>query len=147
MISYKKIPLIKNREKILSKISINPEGCWNWMGHKTPDGYGVTYTEGGEYKAHRVMYDIFKGIISTSNVIDHLCNNTSCVNPDHLSEKAQRDNLLRSGITNASINIKKDRCIRGHLFDLKNTWVQKKIHRFCKSCKSDNQNEKRKIGR
>jgi hypothetical protein len=43
--------------------------------------------------AHRVAYVLYKGDITQGRVVMHSCDNTSCVNPDHLSLGTQGDNI------------------------------------------------------
>lgn len=69
--------------------------CWNWLGRVTFKGYGVHRFNGKFYKAHREIYKIIKGEIPEGFVIDHLCNNPSCINPEHLEAKTNKDNVRR----------------------------------------------------
>lgn len=71
------------------------EGCWEWYGCITPDGYGQAYFDGKNKYAHRMAYELVKGPIPEGMVIDHLCFNRGCVNPDHLEPKTQMENTKR----------------------------------------------------
>lgn len=44
---------------------------------------------------HREMYITFKGDIPEKFVIDHLCRNRSCINPDHLEAVTNEENIRR----------------------------------------------------
>lgn len=74
---------------ILSE-KIQCEGeCWTWIACLQRNGYGkVGYRLGdGKYRtwlAHRLSYELLVGPIPPGLVIDHLCRNRACINPDHM---------------------------------------------------------------
>ncbi len=83
-------------------------GCWLWTGHLSKDGYGRfgmknTGTVGHRWKAleaHQVSWMIFNGKPPTGNeinskVIDHVCNNRACVNPNHLQILGRVENVMK----------------------------------------------------
>jgi len=80
--------------KLLSYISVKPNGCWEWMGSRTWDGYGRLRVGEKTYRAHRVSYELFNGPIQEGMFICHTCDNPSCVNPQHLFQGSNRDNIL-----------------------------------------------------
>jgi hypothetical protein len=65
--------------------------------------------------------------------IDHLCQNTLCVRPDHLEAVTMRENLLRSNAF-SGVNARKTVCLRGHAYDEANTYRNKKGQRSCRIC-------------
>jgi len=58
--------------------------CWFWTASKTKQGYGMFSYKGKSIPAHRFAYIAYKGEIDKSKIVHQRCNNTYCVNPDHL---------------------------------------------------------------
>ena len=77
-------------ESFIAKVEFGGE-CWEWQAVKTK-GYGIFRGN----QAHRWAYQQWCGQIPEGLVIDHLCKNPGCVNPDHLEAVTQRENLRRS---------------------------------------------------
>lgn len=83
--------------------------CWNWLGAKNNRGYG-NYRSG---LAHRVSYEATKGAIPPDMTVDHICRNTSCVNPSHLRILSQYENNM-AGDSPCAANARKLTCANGH---------------------------------
>jgi hypothetical protein len=83
-------------ERFESKYQPVPwSGCWIWTAATKEHGYGVLGLGGrsdGIIKAHRASYMLFRGDIPKDKVVMHLCNNPSCVNPDHLKLGTRKEN-------------------------------------------------------
>jgi hypothetical protein len=109
--------------------------CIMWGGSIDIKGYGRIHVGRGKYvKAHRVIYVGVHGPIPDSLVIDHLCRNPACVNPQHLEAVTSQVNILR-GTGVAAVNARKTHCIHGHEFNKKNTGVMTTTgERYCKRC-------------
>lgn len=68
------------------------DNCWNWTAAKVTDGYGVITIDGKHVMAHRFSYQIHKGPIPPGLVVDHMCHNPACVNPQHLQAVTHKQN-------------------------------------------------------
>lgn len=67
-------------------------GCWLWRGHCDRNGYGQFWLNGMAVGAHRASFALFNGRIHAGMEVDHLCDSTACVNPDHLCLKSKTEN-------------------------------------------------------
>lgn len=83
-------------DRFMDKVEIVPEsGCWIWTGGMKDDRYGSFYIAGQCVRAHRFSVEYFHGIkIPDGHVIIHECDNTLCVNPNHLRSGTQSENIL-----------------------------------------------------
>lgn len=77
-----------------SKFAPEPNtGCWLWFGATMPRlNYGVFQLRGQSLLAHRVALALKLGRWPTLFSL-HSCDNPCCVNPDHLREGTQQDNI------------------------------------------------------
>ncbi len=120
-----------------------PDDCWPWTGALTV-GYGTIAAGGGRGRtlyAHRISYELASGEIPTGMQVDHLCRNPRCVNPRHLEVVTQRENILR-GMGATAKHAAKTECIRGHPFDLLNTYWDTRGYRCCRECRQIRQGER-----
>jgi len=69
------------------------DNCWWWTGCIDKDGYGVSAIKQKKLPAHRVSWLLHNGDIKDGHYILHTCHNPSCVNPLHLKQGTQYDNI------------------------------------------------------
>lgn len=82
-----------NVKRFWSKVSKGGPGeCWTWTGGKFWDGYGWFLVDGKKRRAHRVSFFLANGHWPEPMCL-HSCDNLVCVNPAHLSEGDQTDNM------------------------------------------------------
>jgi len=93
-------------ERFESFVSPEPlTGCWLWTGGYTGNGYPIMSLDGKAKRANRFSYEEHKGEIYVGNVIRHLCHTPSCVNPAHLEQGTQFQNVEDS-LYSGRLNIK-----------------------------------------
>jgi hypothetical protein len=111
--------------------------CLTWVARRTRAGYGSFVVKRRSRYAHRLSYTAVKGPIPVGLVIDHLCRNRACINPDHLEPVTNRENILR-GNTIMAANAAKTHCPEGHEYTPENTRLRtgagKAQSRECRTC-------------
>lgn len=111
-------------------------GCWKWNGYRV-HGYGAFYAPGNELVlAHRFSYELHREAIPRGLVIDHLCRNPECTNPEHLEVVSTRTNVLR-GVGITARQAQQTHCKRGHELSGSNLWVRRSGARQCRACHNE----------
>jgi hypothetical protein len=81
------------KDYLLARISVKKSGCWEWLLGKDKDGYGHAAYKGKGMSAHRASFKAFKGPLLKGKLIRHKCDNTSCINPEHLIQGTHKENM------------------------------------------------------
>jgi hypothetical protein len=85
------------QEKLLARCIPEPNsGCWIWLGGtkgKPGNAYGSLYWDKKYHSAHRLSFATFRGEIPIKMNVCHHCDNTFCINPDHIFLGTQKDNI------------------------------------------------------
>ena len=122
-----------------------PNGCWEWRGAK-PEGYGAfrigsrTDRSYQTIGAHCFAYLMLRGAIPKGMVLDHLCRNTACVNPEHLEPVTLLENFRRG---KKPQHLRKTHCPRGHHYDQCNTYLNRQGKQECRTCHRERTRERR----
>ncbi len=108
-------------------------GCWIWIGLTDKLGYGSFNKNKKRYSSHRYFYELKKGTIPKGLVIDHLCRNASCCNPEHLEAVTNKENILR-GVGITAKEAKQTHCKNGHPLSGENLRLHIRGYRRCLTC-------------
>jgi hypothetical protein len=103
--------------------------CWLWTAARDRDGYGRFGRHGSA--AHRFAYQELVGPSPEGLVIDHLCRNPPCVNPDHMEPVTIGENVRRG------MRLRAGYCKAGHRMDEVNTLIHRTkrgVRHQCRTC-------------
>jgi DNA-binding XRE family transcriptional regulator len=93
-------------------------GCWIWNQTLTKAGYGRISVCGKRRLAHIVSCEAKYGYKQPDGqVTRHLCDNKSCVNPDHLEFGSQYQNIIDTIISNKDNRFRTEEIVK----DIRNT--------------------------
>lgn len=79
-------------ERFFEKVEDSEGGCWMWTGSRVASGYGRFGYNGATRFAYAAAYDMFVGPVPSGRVLDHVCRNKPCVNPEHLRVVTVKEN-------------------------------------------------------
>ena len=67
-----------------TKVYFHPSGCWLWIGAKDAGGYGL-FNFDGTKRPHVLLWESIHGPVPDGLELLHACDQSSCINPLHLS--------------------------------------------------------------
>lgn len=119
-------------QRFWSKVAVaGADDCWLWQASTRSTGYGRYWTGERYESAHRYAYEAAIGTIPVGLVIDHLCRQRLCVNPDHLEPVTCRENVRRGA---AAFVLNGGRCKNGHQMTPANTYQRPNGWTNCRAC-------------
>lgn len=122
---------------IRTKADIDSDQCMLYAGSLKTSGYPkspntIIRRYGNQAEdLHRFIYMIEVGELIQGMVIDHICENKSCINSDHLQQVTIRENVtIKSETSVSALNFRKTNCKHGH-----SRWgIRPVARRYCLEC-------------
>ena len=123
-------------QRILTRTTVDPDGCWEWQGAVNSRGYGCASSgkKGKSALVHRVSIIVRDGSLADDMTIDHLCRNKRCVRPDHLEAVTIAENNKR-GREAAGYAIG-GHCGSGHELTEDSTYRHPRGQLVCRECQT-----------
>jgi hypothetical protein len=74
---------------------IDDDGCWQWLGGRTSNGYPVFYHAGATASVRREIFRAASGSIAPEARLSMTCGECLCVNPAHMVSGSYTDYMRR----------------------------------------------------
>lgn len=100
------------RDRILSRVRIEDNGCHIFTGAKDGCGYGRVKNIGTAVATHRWAWQQANGPVPQGMQVLHRCDNPSCINPAHLWLGTHADNMADKRAKGRSHNVPTGRAHR-----------------------------------
>lgn len=101
--------IVPTIEEVMGRGKLSVDGCLEWQGALQKQGYGSVKFSRKHWLVHRLSYAYTHGGIPKGLQVQHLCNNTKCFNPSHLTVGTHTENIRYAVLTNNFA----ETCVRG----------------------------------
>ena len=135
-------PLLERFERLWMPVPFS--GCWIWTGNvqkihlASGEIYYGTYrsVETGRKGAHQVAWELYRGAIPEGLQVNHKCDVSLCVNPDHLYLGTQAQNLKDCRDRGRTrVRLSPSHCPHGHEYTAENSIRKPSDGRLrCRAC-------------
>lgn len=133
-------------QNLIQRMVERDDGCIEFTGALSSQGYGLVWRDGSMRPAHRAAYELLVGPIPDGLHIDHVCHSADesciggsgcphrrCVNPAHLEPVTPSENVRRSNAGGIAQRAK-THCPQGHAYCGDNLYIDAQGRRHCRSC-------------
>ncbi len=120
--------------RIWNNVKEDEDACQLWQLWLNHNGHGTISYKGENRMVYQISYVLIGGKQLTPGlVLHHKCGKPACVNPNHLVQITNKENvLLGNGPT--AINARKNVGICGHSLEENNIYRNKNNGRMCITC-------------
>jgi len=129
----------ENKLKMILAKTKKVKDCLEWQGNYfyRLDGsksYPYIYFRNKAHRGNRLVLSFVTGVMRKDRYALHTCDNTFCLNPNHLYWGTNSDNSLDAVSRGRHKETKKTHCPQGHQYSKENTAVRDN-KRYCLKCR------------
>jgi hypothetical protein len=135
---------VRSLADLLARTVETRDGCLEWQGNISMQGYGRCWMDGRLELCHRAAYLLTRGELP--EVVRHTCDNSACCNPQHLRAGTDGDNVRDMVARGRHYWAKRTHCKNGHEYSPENTkWRNngRSEFRVCRACIREDSQQRR----